>query len=175
MVFGSVNTEAMYDNLMNKFKWGNMNDPKVYIDENNMRMMTNMRNNFNRLAGALVDEGKNAKAIEVLDRGIQLTPSTLVPFEYFGLDMAETYYRAGAKEKGEKILNTALNTFNDDLGYYASLGRKYYSAGDVNDEIQRSLFFLQKLERAARNGGNTELAKKVLDVYTTHATKFGYN
>src|SRR5665648_229301 len=37
---GSVNSKLMYKNVMDNFKWGNMNDPKVYIDENNSRMMT---------------------------------------------------------------------------------------------------------------------------------------
>jgi tetratricopeptide (TPR) repeat protein len=173
--FGSVNTDAMYENLMNKFKWGNMDDPKVYIDENNLRMMTNMRNNFNRLAGALFDEGKNSKAIEVLDRCMKLVPANRAPYEYFALDMAETYLKAGAKEKGESILKDALKAFNDDLSYFASMGRKFYSGGDVNEEIQRTLFFLQKLERAASNSGNTALAKEVVDTYNTHAAKFGFN
>lgn len=58
LAFGTVATDIMYDNMMNKFKYGNMNDPKVYIDENNSRMMTNIRNSFNRLATGLIEEEK---------------------------------------------------------------------------------------------------------------------
>ena len=43
---------------MNKFEWGNMNQPGIYLDENNRRMMTNIRNSFNRLATTLIKEGK---------------------------------------------------------------------------------------------------------------------
>ena len=47
---GRIRTDVMYDNIINKFKWGNMNDPKVYLDENNVRMSMNVRNSFVRLA-----------------------------------------------------------------------------------------------------------------------------
>ena len=53
---GIVATDEMYDNLINKFKWGNMGDPNVYLDETNMRMTMNFRNNFARLADALIME-----------------------------------------------------------------------------------------------------------------------
>ena len=79
------------------------------------------------------------------------------------------YFENYLEEKFESI-GEKLDKQSCDLG-----GRMDSLKNHVNDEIQRSLFFLQKLERAARNGGNTELAKKVMDVYTTHATKFGYN
>ena len=29
----SIDVDKMYDNMMNKFKYGNVSDPKVYIDE----------------------------------------------------------------------------------------------------------------------------------------------
>ena len=56
--FGTIDTDKMYTKLMEEFKWGNMNDPEVYIDENNQRMMMNIRNTFNRLAESLIEEGK---------------------------------------------------------------------------------------------------------------------
>ena len=38
---GIVATKQMYDNLIHKFKWGNMGDSDVYLDETNMRMTMN--------------------------------------------------------------------------------------------------------------------------------------
>src|SRR6185436_9091850 len=39
---GTVAPDLMYDNVMNKFRWGNMKDKRVYLDENNLRMTTNL-------------------------------------------------------------------------------------------------------------------------------------
>ena len=159
--FGTVATDIMYDNMMNKFEYGNMNDPKVYIDENNSRMMTNIRNSFNRLAAALIDEGKKDSAIAVIDRCFELIPGNIVPYEYFTLELADSYYRAGAKEKGKKILEEVFSTFDDELGYFFTMGLRFVNSGAVNEEIQRNLFYMQRMERTARNYEETELREKI--------------
>ncbi len=159
--FGTVATDIMYDNLMNKFKYGNMNDPDVYIDENNMRMMTNIRNSFNRLAAALIEEGKKDSAVAVIDRSFELVPNEIVQYEYFGLELVDSYYKAGANEKGKAAVEEAFNVFDNDLGYFFSLNPKFLNEQSVNEEIQRTLFYLQKIERMARTNGDTELSTKI--------------
>ncbi|MCK3686210.1 DUF2723 domain-containing protein [Maribellus sp. YY47] len=159
--FGRVETTRMYDNMMNKFKWGGMNDPKVYIDENNARMMTNIRNSFNRLAAALIEENKNDSAIAVIDRCVELIPNDIISYEYFALELAENYIKAGATEKGIALIETAFSNSNDELNYYFSLSAEHFSTGGVNEEIQRNLFYIQKMERAVRTAGNTELSDKI--------------
>lgn len=170
--FGHVATDIMYDNLMNKFKYGNMNDPDVYIDENNMRMMTNIRNSFNRLAVGLINENKNDSAITVLDRAFELVPPEIVQYEFFSLQLIESYYQAGATEKGSQRAEEAFEAFDDELGYYFSLQPKFINEQSVNQEIQRTLFYLQRLERMARNNGDTELAQKIGEAVQVHFNKY---
>jgi tetratricopeptide (TPR) repeat protein len=159
--FGQVATDIMYDNVMNKFKWGNMNNPKVYIDENNSRMMTNIRNNFNRLASALVQEGKKDSAITVIEKGFELVPTSIVPAEYFSLEMINTLYQAGAKEKASKLAEESFKSYNDMIAYLLSLPKKFQKSGDVDDELQRNLFFMQKLQRICQSFKADVLEKKI--------------
>ncbi len=159
--FGGVATDLMYDNLMNKFEWGNMNATDVYIDENNSRMMTNIRNNFNRLAGALINENKNDSAIAVLDRCMELIPFDIVEPEYFATQIANNYFKAGAAEKGLNILESTFSTFEDELNYYFSLDPKFINSKSVDEEIQRDIFYLQILDQVARTNGQTEFSAKV--------------
>ncbi len=170
--FGGVATDLMYDNLMNKYKWGNMNDPKVYIDDNNARMMTNIRNNFSRLAGALITEQKNDSAIAVIDRCFDLIPMNVVEPEYFATQLANNYFRAGATEKGLNILETEFSTYEDELNYFFSLKPKFMLAQSVNEEIQRDMFYLQIIERVARTNGQTDFAKKVSDAMELYFGKY---
>jgi tetratricopeptide (TPR) repeat protein len=158
--FGRVASDIMYNNLFNNFKWGNMNNPKVYIDENNSRMMTNIRNNFNRLAGTLVEEGKKEQAITVLEKGFELIPPSVVDYEYFSLEMVNTFYKTGAKEKASKIAEAAYKSFNEMLAYLVSLPPDYRASGDVNEEIQRAMFYMQKLGSTCNSYGDTLLAEK---------------
>lgn len=175
LVFGNVATDLMYDNLMNKFKWGNMNSPDVYIDENNMRMMTNIRNSFNRLASALIEEGKKDSAIAVIDRCFELIPSEIVQFEYFSLELADSYFNAGATEKGKAVLEHAFESFNDDLSYYFSLDQKYVQTKSINEEIQRSLYYMQRMERSARNYGDMEFSKKIGETFQAYLAQMSAN
>ena len=170
--FGSVASDIMYDNIMNKFKWGGMNDPKVYIDENNMRMMTNVTNSFNRLASTLIDEGKIDSALTVIDRCFELIPPNVAPPGYFTIELANNYFKAGAAEKGKMVLEQAFESFDDDLSYYFSLDRKFIQDKAVNEEIQRTIFYLQIMERSARANNQPEFAKKVGDAMQTYFTKF---
>lgn len=168
MSFGTVATDLMYDNLMNKFEYGNMNDPSVYIDENNARMMTNIRNSFNRLATGLVNEGKQDSAVAVIDRCFELIPQDIVPFEFFSLGLIENYFRAGAPEKGRVVLTQAFEAFNDELSYFLSLNRKFLQTQSVNEEIQRNLFYIQRLEGIARNFGEADLSKQLGEAMQKH-------
>jgi hypothetical protein len=172
LMFGQVATDLMYDNLMNKFSYGNMNDPNIYIDENNVRMMTNIRNSFNRLASALIQEGKKDSAMQVIDRCFELVPDEIVPYEFFALDLANSYFLAGANEKGKEVIVSAFETYNDELSYYLSLDSKFVQTRSVNEEIQRTLFYLQKIERTARENGETEISDKVNAAMQEHFQKF---
>jgi hypothetical protein len=166
--FGTVATDLMYDNLMNKFEYGNLNDPSVYIDENNARMMTNIRNTFTRLATGLIAEGKKDSAVTVIDRCFELIPQNIVPFEFYSLGLIENYYKADATEKGREKAQEAFETFDDELGYFLSLNRKFLQTQSINEEIQRNLFYLQRIERIARTYGDTELSQKIGDTMQKH-------
>lgn len=170
--FGNVAADIMYDNLMNKFSWGNMNDPRVYIDENNSRMMTNIRNNFNRLAQQLVLEGENEKAVEVIEKGMELVPTRIVPYEFFSLDMLNTLYQASAHDKAKAMAEASILSFKDMLSYVFSLSPRHRGAGDVLDEMQKTLFYLQKLERIAQSAGDEETSKKAGEVLEEYYQRY---
>ena len=154
---GSINTDIMYENMMNKFEWGGINDPRVYLNENNMRMLMNFRSNFGRLAKELFIEGKKEKAIEVADYCTELMPNDLVPYNYFNISIAEVYYQAGEKEKGNEIIELMAESSVQELIFYNSLDKDKYNT--VSTEAQRSLALLQELIRLVQNQNQPELLK----------------
>lgn len=153
---GRVNTDAMYDNMMNKFKWGGLNDPRVYLDENNLRMTMNLRNNFTRLANALLEEGKRDKAVAVLDRCLVEMPMDLIPVNYFMIGIVEAYYKAGEFEKAQPVIDKMIETSEQDLQYYLSLDKNLKKT--IDREIQMALFMLQNVFQQAKANGQTELS-----------------
>ncbi|HUU99879.1 MAG TPA: DUF2723 domain-containing protein [Bacteroidales bacterium] len=115
--FGMIDYEVMYDNLMNKFKWGNAEDPSVYLDENNRRMFSNFRRMFANLGRALIQHGDTARAIEAVNRGLQIVPIDKMPDDFFTIGLAEILYKAGKKEDGGKIINDIIKYSKEYLDY----------------------------------------------------------
>jgi len=156
---GEINTDLMYENLINKFKWGGMDNAEIYMDENNIRMTMNFRNNFSRLADALVREGKKDKAILVLDKCMEVMPERNVPFNFFMLPIADTYYKAGAPAKANALVKKLADIYEDDLNYYFSLKAEH--ASSVDYEKQQAMSVLQRLVMVAKQNNQEALSKEL--------------
>ena len=106
----SIDTEKMYNNVMNKFKWGGVDKPGMYLDETVMRMCKGYRMSlFNDLAVALIREGKKDRALTVLDRAVQVFPPENVPYDYTVVGLAKSYQLLDERDKCEQILNAAAD------------------------------------------------------------------
>jgi hypothetical protein len=158
---GEVHTEAMYDHVMNKFAWGNMEDPDVNIDDNNARMIMNLRSMMGRLATALILEGKADSARKVLDLAMEKMPETAVPFDYFSVPVAEGYIRIGESEKGRAILEKIFITKTAELGYFFSFPVK--DQRDMDVPIQEALITLNLISETAKRNQIDDLSKKAGD------------
>jgi hypothetical protein len=128
---GRTDTHNMYDNLVNKFDFGNMGDPGVYLDETNVRMAMSLRNTFSRLALALAEEGKTDSAYAVTEHCLELLPNEQLPYNYFTIFFGETYYKTGNFNKGNELFNILINNFEEQLEYYFAFTGKRSQAYDV--------------------------------------------
>lgn len=155
---GYVNSTILYKRLMETFRFGNMEKPGVYLDETNRRMVTNLRNNFGRLATQLVSEGKFKEAIAVCDRCVEITPDQSVRFDYFILPVAEAYLKAGAAEKGNAILSRLLELSTQDLNYYFRFPKGKIAGLEM--EMQQSLAIINRIGYVAEMHASSELAGK---------------
>ena len=156
-----VNTSTMYDNIMNKFKWGGMKTKGVYMDENCLRMAANMRIQMSVLAGALVEEGKKDLAIKVLDKAFEEMPETNIPLDATVYSLCVGYYQAGDAKKGNAIAQKLFDTFEKDLQYYNKLS--YQKQASFGPEIRRMREVLTRLVSATTAFKQTELSKKFED------------
>ena len=194
MVPGRVETKVMYENVMSKFQYGNMNDERVYMDENNMRMTTNFRINFGRLAEDLLNEGKRDSAVAVLDKCVEVTPDKTIPYNYFMTRIAELYYRAAGAarqtsdtlknsdvepgkrkqlvDKGNAMLNRIADIYQDNLNYHVSLkGTKYFKY--VDQDMNQAMYILQACAGIARQTDQKEVADKLERRFTEMVAKTG--
>jgi hypothetical protein len=151
-----LRTDVMYDRMLNKFKWGNMKDPDVYLDENIMRMTYNIRSNFGRLASELANRGEKDKALNILNKAMTELPTSRVPLNIYNMSIPEAYYKAGDKTNGRKYAEELVNLAKVYLDLYDKQGESLQ-----NQEVQRNLYILNNMMTYMRAGGDEEAAKKV--------------
>ncbi len=155
----SINTDVLYDKLMNTFKWGGIEKEGVYLDENNRRMLLNIKNNFARLANALLKEGKTDSAITVLDHAVKIMPKEKIPYNYYDLLIAEAYYQAKAHDKADNIMQIVGNHTVEELSYFMALPDKFQKGMDT--EIRRSLMMAQEILRLTQKYNRPELYEEL--------------
>lgn len=119
---GRVDTDYLYDQLMNKFLNGNVADPRVYCDSfvQNTFNACYVRNNFARLAETLiVEKGDTVRAVEVLDRAVAKVPFSQIYNTYAStIPIIKAYFLAGEREKATKILNDYAEILKQYVSYY---------------------------------------------------------
>jgi hypothetical protein len=157
---GKVAEDLMYENLMNKFKWGNINDSDVYIDYTTRRtsQVIRIRNKFARLAGKLNEEGENTKAVEVLDKAMELTPHSQIPYNMWVLDVIQEYYKAGATDKANNLVKEMADYTKEEINYYFALKQPY--AKSVNRDKRLALHILHRLSNVTNQYGQKELSRE---------------
>ncbi|MFA6870915.1 MAG: DUF2723 domain-containing protein [Bacteroidaceae bacterium] len=172
----SVDSEKMYDNIMYKFKFGNINDPANYLDETVMRMCQTHRRMFVLLINQLLKEGKKEKAINALTYCEQMIPSTTVPYEdWYGTnDLATAWFKVGQLKKGENIIQQVVTNATQFLEWYYSMDNYHF-----NLSSERCLYYLSILDAANRtltkyNSEQADQVAKTLDVlYNQYIAKAG--
>ena len=165
-----VNVEKMYDNMMHKFAYGNMNIPGIYIDENLMRMCRTHRMMFMQLAEALYYNGEPEKVREVLDYSEQMLPGYNIPYDYTSASMATLYYQLGTDEDIEKanaIMTKVAENCVEYLRWGDSLGKQQRKAAQQVLGHQQAVlgFVLQNLERRQQR----DLLNQYYPIYREYA------
>jgi len=139
-----INVDKMYDNVMNKFHWGGVDKPGIYIDENVMRMCKSYRMMlFNKLAETLYNQGQRDKALKVLDRCMQVLPPENVPLDQTALATGELYYALGKKIKGDRIYSAIAKDACTNIEWFFRLDGK--SLQTVSDDLYTNLAVLQQV------------------------------
>ena len=122
----SVDSERMYDNLMNRFRYGGLETPGIYLDETVMRMCYTHRRLFAQLVSELIKEGKTEKALKALAYAEKVIPAANVPHNYQSgsLTLARTWFMLGKVEEGSRIYDAVAQNSIEYLEWYLSLSDK---------------------------------------------------
>ncbi len=158
-----VNVEEMYTNLMTKFRYGGIENPKVYLDENILKMCKTHRMFFAQLIGALVQKGDTVRAMKALDYCNKVIPGKTVHHDYTSTLLAEYYYRLGESDKGNLIMDAVAKDCVESLDWYLALASSKQKS--VNNRIGHNMAVLNQVLRICDLAKQKPITDKYLDRY----------
>ncbi len=162
--FGSyTNADSTYDKIMNVYNFRNINDSKVYYDENCMRMIASYRNVFTRCIFALINEGKNDKAKELLNKYIEVFPAPQISYYYSASSIVDALHFVGEHERANEISGIISHDAEQQLRYFKNLKR-----GDTEQDYGYAMRELMQLSQSAKRNSQADEEKRLNDIVSMY-------
>ncbi len=164
-----IDVEAMYDNVVNKFRWGGADVAGVYMDENARRTCETYRSMiFAPLADGLLAKGDTVRAKEVLALSLQAIRPDVVPHGISSLPLIASFYKAGEHEQAQSISAEIIERSLRALHWYHRLDANTFVS--VLREVEEYIMIVNELLRLdGLNGGVlTEKYSEEYYVYEKH-------
>ena len=165
----SVDVDKMYDNLMHKYKFGNMNQPGIYIDETTAHMCLSIRRMFAILADELVQRGDLKRAKEVVEKADKMLPQSAVSYgDHMGgtCELANAWNAVGNRAKAEELYTIFARTADQYLNWYLNYSAKpvqmsAYSCNKYIVNLYKAIIGLEDI-------GSDALVKKYTPVFNSY-------
>jgi len=169
---GRIDTDKMYANIQ-KWDWRNINDGKIYLDEQTKRNSISMRNNLFRLSEAFSNKGDRLKALEVLDLSLEKMP--IKDFDHYSLSLGypEAYYRLGDSKKARETSNVLLTIFKEKLIWLSTFSMD--NTALIFDEIDTTLYMYKNvISQAEASDVDKEYIETIQEEFMTIVKMFDH-
>jgi hypothetical protein len=170
---GKVNSLVMYNNVMNKFKYGNFKHAKYLDDISKTQFYPYMETTFHDLTQGLMNEGRNALALNALHKFDQEMPdiNPTIDSAHRKLLLAQVAYKLNDKELANRYVKGIGNYLTDQLAYNYTLLQNKSEALNVN-EIQYQLYVLSGLVDTTKDYQETALHNQFQAQLDDYKNKF---
>jgi hypothetical protein len=166
---GEVKTDDMYRKLMEEFDWGGIDNPDIYMDENNLRMTIHYRYAFAVLSGALAEQGKLDSARMVLDECMAHMPEENIPYNAGITPIIQGYFGVGDTATALEMVEKYEQRLESELEYYKLLSRSNkFRFSKTGPDFLSAVRDINALRSICLGFGETDAARRLeekLSVY----------
>jgi hypothetical protein len=158
---GRIDTDIMYDRLMNTFRWEGVNNPDVWLDSHHLNMLSviRARHIYTRLALQLLAEDSRQRAVEVLNRAFELFPASRVHYDYFSLLQADAMYQAEMTDVANAELLNYATQLLDEIDYFYSLSPFFFEY--VRQKAEMNVELLGQIINITEEHGQTQTGEYI--------------
>jgi hypothetical protein len=151
---GNVNSDKVYDRVVNKFRWGGFDKYDLFVDESFAPSVQSHQLVIRRAAFDLIGKGQNPKAIDLIDAYFKGFPANNFPYDYRSYYMIEGYIAAGAFDKAKPHLEILAKETGEKLRFFSSLKQEMISSSFNNEFMLFNRIKGDLVNSASRIGDN---------------------
>ena len=170
-----IDSEKMYKNLMYNSFWRGLDDERAYFSEDHRGFIMNYRSTFNTLIKELINKKEYDKALEVINKSLEIIPDKAIMYDHFSVQIVE--YLINLNEKADMETLELANNIAEISSKRADEILNYYYDNNINNryEIQRNLVSLNTLARAYSRNSDQELSKKYRELFENNYSRNSVN
>jgi tetratricopeptide (TPR) repeat protein len=166
---GFVNSDIMYENMMKKTAWRDMDNPNTYYDATYDTPIFSSRVAFLRLSDQLLREGKRDKAKEVMNRCLTVMPDKAIPYDQVSVSFIGPLLEVGERQKALDIAEKVMRRNDENLAYFTQLPDSY--SKEINNNLYEMNLIVSQLKDAKIN----DLATKYEAIFNKYYSKLAAN
>lgn len=152
---GRVNGDAVYKNVMEKFRWGNFDKEELFVDRSYTPSVQTTQLVIHRTSTDLVQKGDTTRALKLVDKYFQAFPNMNFPYDYRTMYILNVYFQANAYDKAKPHLKILANQLEQMMRFYASLDPDVLNSSFKNDYADNYRAMENMLSQVTQNGDTT--------------------
>ncbi len=168
---GRINSDIMYENVMN-WDWRTITDDNIYLDPETRKNSVTYRNNMERLARILINEGQLDKAREVLNTSLEKMPVNKFGHYSMLISYIDLFYLLNEKETAHKLISELTTVFQEKLTYYSQFSEAEIES--VFNQIERNLLMYDQVIKTAIQFDDEEYSNEIKEEYVEYIKLFEF-
>ena len=156
---GRVDTETTFDNIMNKWKWGNFDKKEVFVDGSYAAEIQAMKVVMMRTSQALLEEGLIQKAADLSAQYFASFPHFNFPYDESIVPFIEVLQQAGRTDEANQHLQILAEETRQKLVFYDSLDENDFES--FKQDYGFAIRAVTEILQVAKKSGNKDLLSKL--------------
>ena len=167
---GRMETHRLYDNIMNKWVWGNFDKKKLHVNSSFAAALQAHRMVMLRTAEELFAKGETQKSIDIADKFFEAFPHMNFPYDAAIAPFLSVYIQAGAHDKAMQHMRILANETVEYLDFYASIDPNTVRSSFQSDFNQRTAI-VSSIISLTRLIPDENFKKEMTDLLSNYQTR----
>ena len=125
---GRVDTERVYENVMDKWRWGNFDKKETFVDNSYAAEIQAMKIVMMRTSQDLLDQGKRDKAGNLAAKYFEAFPHFNFSYDESVVPFMEVLHQVGRTDEAKEHLKILAEETRQKLNFYESLNEDEFNS-----------------------------------------------